>query len=608
MWPKKLIWQLYLSYLLIMAIPVIVVTWYAAETFTRFYRTKMVEELTARAYLIGAQIEDHLKGPEIGNVDSLCKVLAGKTPTRFTVISPNGKVIGDSEKNPDSMENHASRPEIIAALAGRVGIAERFSVTLSEQMVYVALPAYNGKSVAAVVRTSFPVSVITSALRRLYARIVVALLFMALFAALVSYLVSRNISLPIAAMKRGTQRFASGDFSVKVQKAGYEEAKQLADGLNEMARQLSERLSTITEQRNERDAVLSSMIEGVVAIDAQERVITINSAAAQLFSLDREHSKGKLIGEALRNIEVQDFLVATLKAEGPAECELLLPVRASGARKDSELFLQLHGSALRDGEGKTIGALMVVNDITTIKKLENIRKDFVANVSHELRTPLTSVKGYVETLQSGAMENRAEAERFLSIISNQVDRINSIVEDLLSLSRIERDAERKTIDLTPGALRDVLSSAADTCRHKASVKGITLEISCDPTICALMEKPLLEQAVVNLVDNAINYSEEKKRVWIRGKMGEDGESLIEVHDEGIGIPAEHLERIFERFYRVDKARSRKLGGTGLGLSIVKHIVLAHKGRVWAESEVGTGSTFYIALPANEREGSECLKV
>jgi two-component system phosphate regulon sensor histidine kinase PhoR len=450
----------------------------------------------------------------------------------------------------------------------------------------------------AVVRTSFSVALIKNALDKLYRRIALALIFMAIFAAVVCYAVSRNISLPIAEMKFGARRFADGDFGFRLPVIGFEETRELAGALNEMARQLNEKLSTITSQKNELDAVLSSMVEGVVAIDAQERIITINSAASELFSMDRENCKGKLIGEALRNIEVQDFLAATLKAEGPDECDLVFPVRGNGdGRKDTELFLQLNGSALRDGKGETIGALMVVNDITKLKKLENVRKDFVANVSHELRTPLTSVKGYVETLQNGALDNRAEADRFLSIISGQVDRINSIVEDLLSLSRIERDAEKKAIDLAPGALCDVLSAAVDTCRHKASLKGITLEVECDKSVVAAMEKSLLEQAVVNLIDNAINYSEEKKKVFIRGEMsGNAGEAVVSVKDEGIGIPGEHLERIFERFYRVDKARSRKQGGTGLGLSIVKHIVLAHRGRVRVESTPGMGSTFYIDLP------------
>lgn len=599
MWPRKLVWLLFFTYLLIMGIPAALITWYASDSYSKFYTQQVVEDLKARAWLIASQMEQHLVSLSPANTDSLCKALAKKVHTRFTIIAPNGKVLGDSEKNPDSMENHANRREIVAALGGATGVSDRYSYTLEEELMYVAVPVYYRGAVAQVVRTAFPVAVIKNAMGALYGRIAVAVLVMALFAALVSYLVSRNISAPITAMKRGAQRFAGGDFGTKLPVSGYEEAADLAAGLNEMARQLSDRLATITRQKNELDAVLSSMIEGVVAIDAEERIITINSAAAELFSIDREHSKGKWIGEALRNIEVQDFLIATLKAEGPAECELLLPVRGNsrgnGAQKDLELFLQLHGSALRDGEGRTIGALMVVNDITTIKRLENVRKDFVANVSHELRTPLTSIKGYVETLQSGALDNRAEAERFLSIISGQVDRINSIVEDLLSLSRIERDAERQAIDLSPGALSEVVLTAADTCRHKASLKNITLEVSCDKTITALMEKSLLEQAVVNLIDNAINYSDEKKTVWIKGEVS-GGEAVISVRDEGIGIPQEHIERIFERFYRVDKARSRKLGGTGLGLSIVKHIVLAHKGRVSVESAVGKGSTFTVALP------------
>ncbi len=599
MWPRKLVWLLFFTYLLIMGIPAALITWYASDSYSKFYTQQVVEDLKARAWLIASQMEQHLVSLSPANTDSLCKALAKKVHTRFTIIAPNGKVLGDSEKNPDSMENHANRREIVAALGGATGVSDRYSYTLEQELMYVAVPVYYRGAVAQVVRTAFPVAVIKNAMGALYGRIAVAVLVMALFAALVSYLVSRNISAPITAMKRGAQRFAGGDFGTKLPVSGYEEAADLAAGLNEMARQLSDRLATITRQKNELDAVLSSMIEGVVAIDAEERIITINSAAAELFSIDREHSKGKWIGEALRNIEVQDFLIATLKAEGPAECELLLPVRGNsrgnGAQKDLELFLQLHGSALRDGEGRTIGALMVVNDITTIKRLENVRKDFVANVSHELRTPLTSIKGYVETLQSGALDNRAEAERFLSIISGQVDRINSIVEDLLSLSRIERDAERQAIDLSPGALSEVVLTAADTCRHKASLKNITLEVSCDKTITALMEKSLLEQAVVNLIDNAINYSDEKKTVWIKGEVS-GGEAVISVRDEGIGIPQEHIERIFERFYRVDKARSRKLGGTGLGLSIVKHIVLAHKGRVSVESAVGKGSTFTVALP------------
>jgi len=601
MWPKKLFWQLYCSYLLLVGVPVTVITWYSADSFTKFYRTQMVEDLKARANLIGAQVENCLPAASRNTVDSLCKALGKKIQNRFTVIGIDGTVLGDSHSNPDSMENHGSRPEVISALRGQPSVSERFSFTLSENMVYVALPAYSKNKIAAVIRTSFPVYLIEQALYRLYYKIAVVVFLTALFAAILSYLVSRSISRPISQMKIGAQRFASGDFSFKLSADGYEEANQLASDLNEMARQLHERLATITEQRNERDAVLSSMIEGVIAIDADEKILTVNSAAEKLFSITQEKCKGKWIGEALRNTEVHEFLLRALRSSIPVEKELALPIPGQIKETEPLLYLQLHGNALHDTARKAIGALMVVNDISKIKKLENIRKDFVANVSHELRTPLTSIKGYVETLQCGAMNNPQEAVKFLGIIANQVERINSIVDDLLSLSRIERDSEVTPIDLVMSSVRDLLTAAMETCRHKASAKAISLELDCDASFQAKMEKSLLEQAIVNLIDNAINYSEEKRKVVI--SVREDAvkkDIVISVCDEGIGIPHEHLERIFERFYRVDKARSRKLGGTGLGLSIVKHIVLAHGGMVSVTSVPGKGSTFAVHLPLLSR--------
>jgi two-component system phosphate regulon sensor histidine kinase PhoR len=598
MWPKKLIWHLYFSYLLIMGVPVLIVTWYSSQAFRAFYLQRNEEDLKTRAILIGSQIEEHIALKSSGSIDSLCKVISRSVNTRFTVIAPSGKVIGDSERNPDSMENHGTRPEVIAALAGKIGVSDRFSQTLMENMMYVAIPVYNARALCAVVRTALPTHTVRATLNRLYRTIIIAVLFMALFAALISYLVSIRVSRPIAEMKIGAQRFASGDFGFKLPATGFLEADQLAISLNEMARQLSERLVTITEQRNERDAVLTSMIEGVIAVDAKERIITVNSAAERLFSISRSQSKGKWIGEALRNIEVQDFLITALNSADPVECELVLPVPARTLEMDSELVLQLHGNALLDAQGKPIGALMVVNDITKIKKLENIRRDFVANVSHELRTPLTSIKGFIETLASGAIDDKDEARRFIGIVAAQVDRLNTIVEDLLLLSRIERDADKSGVELALGRIEPVVASAVDACRHEALKKSIRISLSCDATVVANIEETLLEQAIVNLIDNAIKYSEEHKSITVLGANDTAaGEVTISVTDQGIGIPGEYLERIFERFYRVDKARSRKLGGTGLGLSIVKHIVSAHNGSVSVESVVGKGSTFTIHLPA-----------
>lgn len=596
MWPKKLIWQLYFSYLLIMGVPVLIITWYSSQAFRAFYLQRNTEDLKTRAILIGSQIEEHFALKSSGSIDSLCKVISRSVNTRFTVIAPSGKVIGDSERNPDSMENHGTRPEVIAALAGKTGVSDRFSQTLMENMMYVAIPVYNAGVLCAVVRTALPTDAVRAALKGLYLNITWVVLFMALFAAFVSYLVSRRVSRPIAEMRFGAQRFASGDFGFKLPATGFLETDQLATALNEMARKLSETIGTITEQRNELDAILSSMVEGVIAIDSKERIITINQAAARLFSIDSASASGKWIGEAVRNTDVQEFLQKTLLSSGPVEGEASLPETAN--EKHSERYLQLHGTALRDGSGESIGALMVVNDITRIKMLENVRKEFVANVSHEMRTPLTSIKGFIETLASGAIDNKDEAKRFMGIVAAQVDRLNTIIEDLLALSRIERDAERGGVELTRGSVEPVLASAVEACRPEAAKKSITITLSCETTVEANMEKTLLEQAVVNLLDNAVKYSDGNTSITVKGASDAvKGEVTISVADQGIGIPGEHLERIFERFYRVDKARSRKLGGTGLGLSIVKHNISAHNGRVTVESAVGKGSIFTIHLPA-----------
>jgi two-component system, OmpR family, phosphate regulon sensor histidine kinase PhoR len=601
MLPKKLIRQLFLSYLLIMGIPMIFTGWYFSHSFKKFYMTQSMEELKSQAWLIGSQVEEHIARSSTNNIDSLCKFLAKKVKTRFTVISPTGKVLGDSEKNPDSMENHLNRTEVLAAVSGKVGIADRYSHTLKKEMIYTTVPIYAFGHIAAVVRTAFPLLSVKAVIAHLVIKNYWAIIIMALLAVMVSYLFSQRISLPIAAIKNGAQRFAAGDFSTKLPVSGYEETRQLAIALNEMGRKLSDMISRITEQNHELDAVLSSMSEGVIAIDAQEKIILVNNAAAKMFAIDQKRATGKWIGEALRNNEIREFLVKALSATKPVEEEIILPLPISEAI-GSECFLQLHGSALHDPSLKSFGALMVINDITRIKKLENIRQDFVANVSHELRTPLTSIKGFIETLAAGAVNDPNEARRFLGILSKQADRLNMIVEDLLSLSRIERDTEKKAIDLQDGRIIDVLTASIEACTAKARSKSISIECLSDQNVIAKIERTLLEQAVMNLIDNAINYSNSNTHIIVQAGYsqtdhnGKGGEVVISVRDEGVGIAQEHLFRLFERFYRVDKARSRKLGGTGLGLSIVKHIVLAHGGRVDVQSSPGSGSVFFIYLP------------
>ncbi len=355
-----------------------------------------------------------------------------------------------------------------------------------------------------------------------------------------------------------------------------------------MAVELREHIDTVMRQRNEIEAVLSSMVEGVIAVDMEERVISMNHAAARMFRCDLAEVQGRSIQEVVRNTVLQQFVKNALSSQEAVEKEIVLS-------SDIDRFLNGHGTLLRDAEGKQIGALIVLNDVTRLLRLEKIRREFVANVSHEIKTPITAIKGFVETLRDGAVENHEDAERFLEIIGKHVDRLEVIIEDLLSLSRIEQEAEREKVVLDEGRLKDVLETAIQVCEAGAIAKKIGVELSCAEEIVAKLDPQLLEQAIVNLIDNAIKYSNDGGTVRVEA-LQRESETIISVRDQGCGIEKEHLPRLFERFYRVDKARSRQLGGTGLGLAIVKHIAQAHGGRVAVESIPGKGSTFSIHLP------------
>jgi two-component system phosphate regulon sensor histidine kinase PhoR len=371
-----------------------------------------------------------------------------------------------------------------------------------------------------------------------------------------------------------------------------------------MAEQLNERIRTIVRQRNELEAVFASMSEAVLAVDTDERVISLNKAAFDIFAIDEKQASGLLLQEAVRNIDLQRQVKQILDSLQPLQDEIVLQHGAS------ERFLQTNGVPLHDGSGKNIGVLVVMNDVTRLRRLENVRRDFVANVSHELKTPITSIKGYVETLLEGAMDNREDAERFLKIILKQTNQLYAIIEDLLSLSRIEKLSENKEVELSLGNLYPILEEAVQTCQMKASQKNIRISINCPEKLQARVNATLLEQAVVNLVVNAVKYSEDASEVIVSAaeKKLDDGTNrvVISVQDFGIGIAKKHLPRLFERFYRSDKARSRKMGGTGLGLSIVKHIAQTHGGEVAVQSQEGQGATFFISLPG--AGGSEELGV
>ena len=585
---KRLIWQLYPSYLLITLVSLIAVTWYASGSLRSFYLNQTAKDLEARAYLLQDQFASLLSPLEPEVVDIICKDAGNLSDTRITVILPDGTVIGDSRESPKFMNNHANRQEVVIALGGGVGSSIRYSATLHQRMMYVAVPLFDGDRVRAVIRTAISVTSMEETLQAIQFKIAMGGLIIALMATGVSLYVSRRISQPIEKIRLGAEQFSGGNLAHRLPIPESAEMATLAETLNRMAAQLDDRIKTIVRQRNELGAVLGSMLEGVVAVDQDERVINMNQAAGRMLGCDPIKTQGRNFQEVIRNPALQRFTTKSLSNARAIEDDFTL-------YREEELVLNIHSSPLYDAGNRQVGTLLVMNDVTQLRHLENVRTDFVANVSHEIKTPLTAIKGFVETLKQEGVENPEERERFLGIILKHVDRLSAILEDLLALSRIEKETEQNEIRLAEGRLNGVIQTAIQVCQPKASAKNITFELQCPEEITARIDATLLEQALVNLIDNAVKYSENGGSVRIESGRS-DSEIYVHIKDQGQGISQKHLPRLFERFYRVDKARSRKLGGTGLGLAIVKHIIQAHGGRVTVESLHGKGSTFTIHLP------------
>lgn len=585
---RRLLWQIYPAYLLIIIVALVIVTGYLSRLLPEFYYNQVADDLRARASLIEQQILPKLRELDFAGIDELSKILGPGSSTRITIILTDGKVIADSDENPGRMENHSDRPEIKDALEKGTGRSMRFSSTLGEKLMYLAVPIEEQGKILAIVRTAHPVTAMNKELQNIYNRIFLSVLIVAIIAAGLSLVISRRISRPIEQMKDTAQRFASGELNLRVSVPKQIELAELAGALNEMARQLQNRFETITKQRNESEAILSSMVEGVLAVDSRGHIVSVNQAAANFLGIDRKEAQGRNVEEVIRNPDLHKFIKDILSEAEPGEADIVL----SGP---AERIVRLDGAVLTDNKGHRSGAVIVLSDMTRIRRLENLRRDFVANVSHELRTPITSIKGFVETLQDGAITEPKEAERFLQIIARHSDRLDAIVEDLLTLSSLEEGGEQRKIAFEKVPLKPVLVSVVELSSIKAEEKNITIDLDCDKDIQAKISTALLEQAVLNLVDNAIKYSEPGSRIEIRVEK-KDEMTAISVRDNGCGIAGKYQGRIFERFYVIDKSRSRKLGGTGLGLAIVKHIAEVHGGYVTVESTPGRGSTFIMYLP------------
>jgi two-component system phosphate regulon sensor histidine kinase PhoR len=592
---RRLIWKIAPAYIMVIAVSTIVVAYLAGQSVEAFLRARVANELTTKARLIGRIVEPLLLGEDRAalalQIDRLRK---DDDTVRVTLIALDGQVLGDTHVMPDRLANQGQRPEVRAALLRGKGFDTRTSDALLQRMTYMAITLNDsyGKPLV-VVRTSMSVALMDAVLNELQQRIAIGGVALALLAGLVTFVIfTRHVSGPIRRLQEGAQRFAAGDLTSSVPLGDSREVSELGDALNLMARRLDEQIAAITRESTERQAVLGSMIEGVLAVDAEERVLTMNAAAAALFQVDAYAAEGRPIVEMLRHTELQELVTDTLASDRPIERDLLFRTRGR------QRHIQAHGAPLRDTTGTSTGAVVVLHDVTRIHDLEQVRRQFVANVSHELKTPISAIHAAVETLLDPRGGSEEDNRRFLGMIERQADRLNNIVEDLLALARLEQQTEGRELDRRQMPLAAVIRAAVETCQPAATSRNIKLTIRGDEHVSAHISPTLVGQAVVNLLDNAVKYCGEGSSVTIKAER-EDRTVVISVSDDGPGIPADHLPRLFERFYRVDRGRSRELGGTGLGLAIVKHVAQAHGGSVTVQSVPGEGSTFRIHLPISE---------
>lgn len=514
---------------------------------------------------------------------------------RVTYIRSDGKVVGDSDHIPSTMDNHLSRNEVQEAIATGTGSSIRYSDTLHMNMLYVAITtsAKEGNDPAGIIRLAMSLSDVEGSLNRMWLALVFGLFLLFALAAVVSYRIALSVTRPLEKMTAVAKRIASMDYAIRVPEGGKDEIGELARALNAMASSLQGQLDEIRHNGARLQSVLDNMTSGVVMIGRDGRITLYNRQAERLLGSSARERVGRSYTEIRYHYELLGLIREGLTHSIVVHEELTVYF-------PEERILEIGLVPMTMSEDEEPGLLLVLQDVTAIRRLESMRSEFVANVSHELKTPVAAVKGFAETLLSGAMDDRETAKSFLTIIYEESDRLNRLIGDILELSKIE--SRRSPLQFSPIDLTHFLDRMTELLSADAMKKAITLDVQSEPELFLEADEDRLGQIVMNLMQNGINYTPEGGKVKVRAEFvageGEDAVDIVRitVSDTGIGIPRKDIDRIFERFYRVDKARSRSSGGTGLGLSIVKHLIELHHGTIRVESTVGVGSHFIMELP------------
>ncbi len=509
--------------------------------------------------------------------------------TRITIISNSGEVLGDSDSNAYDMENHITRKEVKDALEGNLGFDERLSKTLDLAYIYVA---HYIESKNIIVRVAVPINQINSINKSFYLYTTIGILVGLLLTLLISLKVSNIIISPLNKLINVTKEIANGNYKKRVEIYSDDEIEELAYTFNEMAYKLDNTLCGIVDKNIRIDTIINSMRDGIIAIDSNYKILIINTSACDIFGVNYGPGIiGKNLLDITKNTKINSFLEDTIQNNVALTDEITI----FSPRMVCNFIYKVYTNPIKSAEltVKNVGGVITLHNVTSVKKLEKIRTEFVSNVTHELKTPLTSIRGFVETLKDGAIEDTAVASKFLDIIDIEAERLYHLINDILQLSEIE--SMRNDEQVTHHNLYLIVDEVIQLLEPSAIKKSIKLQVNVNPNIEILVNKYRIKQMLINLIDNAIKYNIENGTIFINATKLQ-GITTISVRDTGIGIPTIHHSRIFERFYRVDKGRSRNMGGTGLGLSIVKHIVQLYNGEIIISSEPDKGTEFIIRLP------------
>ncbi len=586
MFHSRFYWKVFASYVALVGITSALLGGLAYSRFRHTLRDSFESDLRGQLNSLAAMGPEVFLNPLQEDLEERFTQLGKISKSRFTIIDPKGVVLMDTEADPKGMENHGSRPEVMEALRSGASLVRRHSATLKKDEIYASQAVYREGKVLGVLRAAMPIENESTVLNQLTRNILAAVGACVFIALLLGAWVAVRITAPLNEMRAVAEGMRVGEYHRRVTRLPRNEIGLLGDTLNRLGAELTVKISNLAHEEAQLRAILSGMVEGVIAVDAGDTILYHNRAAATLLGREGEGGlSGKKIWQFLELRGLREVVEQVREKRESVQKEIRLTLEAG------DRVLNLHATPFETSVSR--GVILVLHDITELRRLESVRRDFVANVSHELKTPLTSIKGYVETLLEGAINDEKHNTRFLEKIHKHVGHLTDLVQDLLALGEIESETKRptlSTVDWNP-AIDEVVG------RYELELTRRKLTCRRDPSgpVRVVADADGLYQIASNLVSNAIKYTPEGGNIQVRC-YEKDGFGCLEVVDTGVGIPEKDLPRIFERFYRVDKARSREVGGTGLGLSIVKHLVGSMNGEIRVESRLGGGSKFTVRLP------------